>query len=122
MLDLLGKIANRIEADRFDVQAYRDIVGVAKQIVMEETEAAVRCMKWLSAQFETVIPEAALTDVAMAREMMKLHKNCLLIAAPYDFESYLMYVEWAREPSKKFYMPRRKALRQIVEALQDLAD
>ncbi|MEG0914328.1 MAG: hypothetical protein RSG57_01100, partial [Christensenellaceae bacterium] len=40
----------------------------------------------------------------------------------YDFDSYLLYVEWNREPDKKFYPPRRKQLKPIVDALQELAD
>lgn len=35
---------------------------------------------------------------------------------------YLQYVEWDRDPEKKFYMPRRRVLKQIVDAMQDLAD
>lgn len=46
----------------------------------------------------------------------------MLAAARYDFDSYLLYVEWNREPDKKFYPPRRKALKQVVDALQKLAD
>lgn len=51
-----------------------------------------------------------------------LHKRVLLTAAPYYFDSYLLYVEWNREHDKKFYPPRREVLKQVVDALQDLAD
>lgn len=51
-----------------------------------------------------------------------LHKKVLLAAAPFDFESYLLYVEWEREPDKKFYVPRRKVMHPVVQAMQDLID
>ena len=56
------------------------------------------------------------------RQLFGLHKRVLLMLAPYDFESYLLYVEWERDPDKKFYQPRRKALRPVVVELQNLAD
>lgn len=38
------------------------------------------------------------------------------------FDSYCIYIEWNRAPEKKFYQPRRKVLRTVANALQDLAD
>ena len=38
------------------------------------------------------------------------------------FDSYCIYLEWNRAPEKKFYQPRRKVLKTIANALQDLAD
>lgn len=38
------------------------------------------------------------------------------------FDSYCIYLEWNRAPEKKFYQPRRKVLRTVANALQDLAD
>ena len=55
-------------------------------------------------------------------ELYELHKSTLLIRAYDDFDSYLQYVEFNREPEKKFYMPRRKQLKVVVDALQELAD
>lgn len=52
----------------------------------------------------------------------ELYRRVLLFEAPYDFDAYCLYLEWDREPQKKFYVPRRKQLLPIVAALQDLAD
>ena len=38
------------------------------------------------------------------------------------FDSYCIYLEWNRALEKKFYQPRRKVLRTVANALQDLAD
>lgn len=52
-----------------------------------------------------------------------LYKRALLFDAPYDFDAYMLYIEWDREPKKKFYEPRRKILKdKLVRHLQDLAD
>ena len=50
------------------------------------------------------------------------YEKTLLYLAPNDFDSYMQYMEIDREPSERFYMPRRKILKQLVDALQELAD
>lgn len=47
-------------------------------------------------------------------------KNTFFLA-PHDFDSYLLYMEKDRV-SQKFYLPRRKQLKILVDALQDLED
>jgi predicted phage terminase large subunit-like protein len=57
-----------------------------------------------------------------AEKYRQLYKKTLLFAAPLDFDSYCQYIEWNRAADKRFYLPRRKQLKVVVEALQDLAD
>ena len=54
--------------------------------------------------------------------MLDLYKKTLLFDAPHELDSFIQYMEWERDPSKQFYLPRRKRLKQVVDALQDLAD
>lgn len=54
--------------------------------------------------------------------MFDLYNKTLLLDAPVDFDSYLLYMEKDREAKKRFYAPRRKQLKKVVDALQDLAD
>ncbi len=57
-----------------------------------------------------------------ALEFHKLYRAALLEAAPYDFDSFLIYVELERPPQERFYIPRRKILYKAVKAMQALAD
>ena len=57
-----------------------------------------------------------------AEKYRQLYKKTLLMAAPVDFDSYCQYLEWNREASKRFYLPRRKQLKPVAEALQRLAE
>lgn len=69
-------------------------------------------------------------EVAWLRKHIKAHVNIpglydLLgdtyrIAAKDDLDSYLIYLEWKRDPDKKFYLPRRRVLRELVWDLEDL--
>lgn len=54
--------------------------------------------------------------------MFELNKKSLLFDAPYDFDAYLNYVEWNRKPEERFYLPRRKIMKRVVDSLQDLVD
>lgn len=55
-------------------------------------------------------------------EMVELYKRSLLLDAKYNFDCYCRYLEWNRPAKKKFYEPRRKQLKQIASAMQQLAD
>lgn len=50
------------------------------------------------------------------------YKTYLFEAQKGDFEAYCIYLEKNRDPEKKFYMPRRKQLKVLVQDLQDLFD
>ena len=64
----------------------------------------------------------ATIDVDTALKFSDIAKKTALVLAPDYFHYYLLYVEWNRVPEKKFYPPRMKALRVVVDDLQDLAD
>ena len=55
---------------------------------------------------------------------MDLYWKALLFLAPYDFDSYLIYMEKDREPKERFYLPRREVLRKIgaIQLMQDMED
>ena len=55
-------------------------------------------------------------------EFYDLYKRSLLFAAPHRFDEYMLYLEFNRDPDKKFYVPRRSVLKEEVDALQDLED
>ena len=57
-----------------------------------------------------------------AEKYRQLYKKTLLMAAPTDFDSYCQYLEWNREANKRFYLPRRKQLKPVADALQELAE
>ena len=57
-----------------------------------------------------------------AEQYRQLYKKTLLMAAPVDFDSYCQYLEFGREASKRFYLPRRKQLKPVADALQELAE
>lgn len=56
------------------------------------------------------------------KRMLDLYYACHLFDAPYWFDSFCIYIEKNRAKEKQFYLPRRKQLLPITEALQDMED
>lgn len=57
-----------------------------------------------------------------ADNMYDLYYKSHLFDAPYFFDSFCLYIEKDRPPEKQFYLPRRKQLLRLAEAIQDLED
>ena len=55
-------------------------------------------------------------------DALNLYYRTHLFDAPYNFDSFCLYIEKDREPKKRFYLPRRKQLLRCVQAIQDMED
>lgn len=120
MEKLLEKIFSKIKKTPLSVEVYQDLYFMCKETMKTDTSLGVKYIKLLSSAIENQIPKSSSENDV--RFLFILHKKVLLVAAPFDFESYLLYVEWERDPDKKFYVPRRTVLSPTVAAMQDLID
>lgn len=103
-----------------DLKAGEDLYYMCREAMKTDIPLSVKWLKILSEDISTYM--GSCQNEETLRTLFALHKRVLLAAAPHDFDSYLLYVEWNRDPDKKFYPPRRKVLKQVVDALQELAD
>ena len=117
---LLEKIFQKIKKTPGDIVGYEDLYHMCLETIGSERDLAVEYLILLSRCIEDMIP--GVEDTGFLQKLFELHKKVLLAAAPYHFERYILYIEWNREPDKKFYPPRRKVLSQVVDALQELAN
>lgn len=120
--ELSWRLVEEAKRHPYSYSPYEGVYSACKLLYGESIEDGKVLSEWLSGALESVMPTMVKVDMKEARQMYELHKATLLLAAPYSFDAYLQYVEWNREPKKKFYMPRRKQLKVVVDALQDLAD
>lgn len=98
--DFPSLLAPLLEADPIAEHAYnRHIRGCAQRAVVECGE-----------------------DIDSAYAIMQAIDSMLVLDARTDFDSYMLAMEWDREPEKRFWAPRRKVLLPIAFDLQDLAD
>ena len=115
-------ISREIKGNGMNYQAYKDYYDICREIGKEDAGSEIKGERWLSAIIGGRIGKIAERDEETGQKVYGLHKKVLLSLAPVDFDSYLQYVEWNRDAEKKFYMPRRNALRVVVNGLQGLAD
>ena len=114
-------IIDRLRAKLPEYQG--DIVFFRDYSALVQNQGALSDKLRLIADCEKAGYEAASKrDMKRAAEFMDLHRDALRMAARDDFDSFIQYAEWEREPRRRFYYPRRKQLLPIVRDLQALAD
>ncbi len=120
MEQILKNIFNKIKESPSDYQAYEDMYNFCREVTHTDKELGQNYLKQLIEHCEMTIP--SLADGEMVVKLFMLLKQCHRQLA-YDWlHHYLIYLEWNREPEKKFYEPRMNVLRTLVDDLQDLAD
>ena len=111
-------IKNRIEKTH-DREAYKDLLALCIGYEAEDFAAAHQ----LNSEVRKMTSEALRNgNPKDAEYFYTLHKQAMLFDAPHDFDTFLLYVEMDRKPEKRFYAPRRRYLRPIVQGYQDVLD
>lgn len=111
--ELVDKAFRRDLSDASALNDAFDSLRLLEETDKEEAHRRNKEVRRLSAKYA-----AERTDM----KMFELNKRALLFDAPYDFDAAIRYAEWDREPKKKFYMPRRKQLLPVVQAMQRLSE
>ena len=111
-------IKNRIDKTH-DREAYKDLLALCIGYEAEDFAAAHQ----LNSEVRKMTSEALRNgNPKDAEYFYTLHKQSMLFDAPHDFDTFLLYVEMDRKPEKRFYAPRRRYLRPIVQGYQDVLD
>jgi predicted phage terminase large subunit-like protein len=114
-----ASIFGAIERRRTDVEAYRDLFGLCQSWAETDFQAAHRMNKRLRDMCNTEMNRNG-TDILTMSAFHEQWRLSLLFEAPHDFDSFLQYMELNREAKKRFYQPRRKVLKAVVDDLQAL--
>lgn len=118
--DILQAIELHIADNPEDIEAYDDYFSVIKNMAEEDynkdRKPTYKYNLWLRNQLNKAIRQTK------SVELYDLLKKTYLWSARDIFEDYMIYLEWDREPSERFYQPRAKVLKPLVDAIQELAD
>ena len=131
MEGLKGMLTDRVarsilaatEKNPRDYRAYHDMVSWLDDEIRSGNEGMHRANRLFRERMDGVIGEALRErdfDTVIRIGEVKFHS--LLVDAPVDFDAYCQYIERNRDPKKRFYIPRRKKLLPVVNALQRLMD
>ena len=113
---LISKIFSEIQKDPSNYRAYEDVFSLCRSLeggdfkLAHDTNAELRV--YISRGMQT----------SAYAKLFDLYKRSLLFAAPHNFDSYLLYLEINRKPGERFYQPRRRILKEVVDNLQKLVD
>lgn len=102
-----------------DYRTYVDLKDFCREVMKTDIPLAIEYLLLLSDRIEQIIPTLPLEEMG---SFFELHHEVVLLGAKHNFHLYLLALEWRRDPERKFYPPRRKVLRVLVDDLQDLAD
>ena len=116
--NLISKILEKIKRQPSNVQAYEDLFSLCRDENAELKEA-LSLSTTLRGICEKNIPSVS---GEVAAHLIGLINRTLLFEAPHLFDSYLLYLEINRRPHERFYKPRRKRLKIVVDAIQELVD
>ena len=117
MNTLIEKIFAKIKKEPDDVEGYQDLFDCCRNLESKDFELAHKTNKKLRAKLAVQISKGV-----NVTELFGVYKKTLLFDAPYYFDEYLLYLEINRPPKQRFYQPRRKIMKQLVDAIQDLVD
>ena len=105
---------------RVDYQATEDLFEIIRLYEKDNKKKAHEFNKEIRTL--TVNRVKTAPDTESGEKFYWLHKRSLLFDAFDEFDAYMQYVEFDRDPLKKFYVPRRNIIRPIVESLQMIED
>lgn len=114
-----ASILGSIERRRTDIGAYKDLFDLCQAWVETDFQAAHGMNKRLRDMCHREMNREG-TDVLTMSAFYEQWRLSLLFEAPHDFDSFLQYMELNREAKKRFYQPRRKVLKTVVDDLQAL--
>lgn len=117
---IINSIFQKMKKDPASAELYTDCFECIKIIFSEDKQKAFDYNK----QFRKTLVQAKKqsTDLDFIGIIENLRKESYHLEAVDIFDSYLIYLEWNRPADKKFYLPRRRVLKTLVQDLQDLAD
>lgn len=114
---LIAKIFQKIKKAPTDITAYEDLFSLCRNIEQEDFALAHSTNEALRKRISIAIKYRKNVE-----GFFELYKKTLLFDAPHFFDSYLLYLEINRKPEERFYQPRRRVLKRVVDALQKLTN
>ena len=110
---IYSEISRKIKKDPDDFELWN-----ALYILVREAEN-----NWeLTGKFKGLISEK-IKKSSIREELEELYREILLLEARgLRFDSYMQYIELPRDANKKFWLPRRKQLLPVCNAIQKLID
>lgn len=115
--EIVPNITDKIKREPDEFSHYNALYNVCQNI--EDLSEKMKA----TATLKECCTQGIVGKSPIAKKLSDLIRETLLIEAKeLRFDSYMQYIELYREPSKRFWLPRRSHLLPVVDAIQDLID
>lgn len=120
---ILAAIYRVIDGGKLEIKPYDDAFSCIRNMCDEVGKKDVAMTAKLKGRLRkaTLMAKEQGVDSFFAPSF-ELNKRILCWEATESFDSYMLYTEILRPREKQFYLPRRKRLKILADAMQDLAD
>lgn len=123
-VDSLKKLIEQIQlaviSSPFDPKRYEDWISALQLLKEQDKQAAYESNRILRKQAQQMLP--LLKSTEQINRIYEVVRKSYLFSACDNFSDYMFYIEWDRQPDKRFYQPRMKYLRPMVQGYQDVLD
>ena len=109
-MEIAVRLADNLSDPKFTI----DVAHMALNVIRDYIRETSHC------SFEQL--EQYSQEVKEGFKVINQYYNCMRYAAKYELDSFCLYIERYRPRKERFYEPRRKQLKMIVDAIQDLED
>lgn len=120
---LLLRIYAAIDRNKADVRAYEDafscIRNMGDAVGRIEVDRAHELRQRVSEGIKLARDRA---DLSAYDRLFDLNKRTMCYTAPDCLDDFLLYNEIHRKPQEQFWLPRRRKLMRVCQALQDMED
>ena len=116
-IEVLKKIYSVIDDNPFEVSAYKDAFSAIRNMGEVQVDMA-HYLKGKMGEASRLAKESGKGWVI--ENLYELNRLILCYCAPECFDDFIQYMEIDRPYDKKFYLPRRKQLKPLADALEQL--
>lgn len=106
-----------LRKNNINLKDLNDLLGIAISAFKEDVEWTLKVTDYIKQCCDIGIKAGY-----EVQALDKLEWEVLRVEAPYKFESFLLYMDKKRRPQKRFYEPRRRTLKVVVDNLQELEE
>ena len=110
VLELAVRLADECKDPKFTVKVAHRAMDAAREYIRIKSKASFEILEQYS------------QDNKQGYKIINQYYGCMRYAAKYELDSFCLYIERYRPKKERFYEPRRKILKMIVDAIQELED